>query len=301
MAKLTLLVMILISFGVSGQPKISFTFDDGNTNNKAHYQFEEWNQMILHHLDDAQVKAIFFVTGFNKLDEKGRHLLKTWDESGHKLGNHTYSHPNYNSDKTTFEKFELEILQTDKIIKNYTNYVKLFRFPYLKEGNTPEKVNKLRERLASLKYKNGHVTIDASDWYIDSRLVKRLKNNPKADLEGFKNYYITHLFDRATFYEKLSYELNGRHINHTLLLHHNLAAALFLDDLIAYFKTKGWEIISADEAYEDPVFDTEIDPEFAGESIIWGMAKASGKYEQILRYPAEGKKYEEDKMNALGL
>ena len=101
------------------------------------------------------------------------------------------------------------------------------------------------------------------------------------------------------FYEKLSFEINGRHINHTLLLHHNLAAALFIDDLIKMFKDKGWEIVSATEAYEDPIYKTE--PQFAGESLIYAQAKDSGKSESILRYPAEDSRYEKDKMDELGL
>ena len=39
----------------------------------------------------------------------------------------------------------------------------------------------------------------------------------------------------------------------------------------------------------------------AGESLIWALAKQSGKYEDLLRYPAEDEEYEKDKMDALGL
>ncbi len=301
MIKMLPCIFVLFSFTALSQPKISFTFDDGNVADRAGYAFKDWNAMILEHLERSNTKAIFFVTGHNKLEKKGKYLLSTWDEAGHKIGNHTFSHPNYNSSHTTFKSFTHEIMVNDSIINGYKNYVKLFRFPYLKEGDSNEKVSQLRDFLNDQQYKNGHVTIDASDWYIDSRLVKRLKGNPKSNIEGFKQYYLEHLYDRAMFYEKIAYDLTGRHINHTMLLHHNLAAALFLDDLIAYFKGKGWEIIDADEAYNDPIFKTNINPDFAGESLIWGMAKASGRYEKVLRYPAEGKKYEVDKMNAAGL
>ncbi|WP_017734030.1 polysaccharide deacetylase family protein [Nafulsella turpanensis] len=143
------------------------------------------------------------------------------------------------------------------------------------------------------------MTIDGSDWYIDSRLRKRLKENPNADLEGFKKFYLEHIFERANYYEDLAFKLTGRHINHTLLLHHNLAAALFVDDLIQMFKGRGWKIISASEAYKDEVFDEQ--PTHAGESLIWALAKQSGEFEKILRYPAEDSKYEKEKMDKLGL
>jgi peptidoglycan-N-acetylglucosamine deacetylase len=37
----------------------------------------------------------------------------------------------------------------------------------------------------------------------------------------------------------------------------------------------------------------------AGESLIWSMARQSGKFD--LRYPAEGDQYEKAKMDSLGL
>ncbi len=38
-----------------------------------------------------------------------------------------------------------------------------------------------------------------------------------------------------------------------------------------------------------------------GESIVWVMAKELGKYETVLRYPAEDGNYEKEKMDRLGL
>lgn len=301
MKKITTTLILFISvFCIAvGQPKISFTFDDGITADQPGYSFEEWNKMLLDKLDDAEVKAVFFVMGNNKIDEKGKFLLKSWNDRGHQLANHTYSHPFYNSDEISAEEFKAEILKTDSIINKYENYTKLFRFPYLKEGNTKEKVNSIRQFLDEQNYRNGYVTIDASDWYINSRLRKKLIEDSTTNIKEFKEFYLNHLYERAQFYEQLSYELTGRHIHHTLLLHHNLTAALFVDDLIKMFKEKGWEIVSADQAYEDPIFDKV--PNYAGESLIYALAKDSGKFEEILRYPAEDSRYEKDKMDKLGL
>lgn len=281
------------------QPTISFTFDDGSLSKRANYEFEEWNDMILSALDDAKIKAVFFVKTEGKSTDKGRHLLETWNDKGHLIANHTYSHPNFNKEEINAEDFRTELLRADSLINSFSNYTKLFRFPYLKEGNTTTEVDSIRQIMKYYGYKNGHVTIDGSDWYIDSRLRKRLNQNPQADIEAFKDFYLEHIFQRANYYENLSLKLTGRHINHTLLLHHNLAAALFLDDLIAMFKSKGWNVISADEAFKDPIF--EQTPNHAGESLIWALAKDSGKYEDKLRYPAEDSRYEKMRMDELGL
>ena len=292
-------IVVLISLCANAQPKISFSFDDGTLGSKPGYSLQQWNSLLLNKMDAAGVKAIFFVAGKGKESEKGRYLLESWDDRGHLIANHTYSHPNYNNERVDFESFAKEIVRNDAIINKHDNYTKLFRFPYLKEGNTPKKIDSIRKFLKSKNYKNGYVTIDASDWYIDSRLLKRLRQNANADITAYRDYYLNHLWEKAQYYERLSYEMNGRHINHTLLLHHNLAAALFMDDLIKMFKEKGWQVISAKEAYTDPIFDKI--PEYAGESLLYALARDSGKYDHLLRFPPEDSQYEKDKMDKLGL
>lgn len=285
------------------QPLVSFTFDDGNTSNLANFQFKEWNKMILTHLEKENLQAVFFVTGRNKTNKKGQFLLKSWDDNGHKIANHSFSHPNFNSKKNTSQLFENELIKTDSIISKFNNNVKLFRFPYLKEGQNRSKVDSIRSILLKHNYSNGYVTIDASDWYVNQRLIGKIKEVgfKKVEINKFKDFYVQHILERANYYEKLSYEMNGRHINHTLLLHHNLTSALFLGDLIEEFKEKGWEVIDADKAYQDEIFKSIPGSNFAGESLIYAKAKQSGKYNHLLRYPAEDSRYEKDKMNKFGL
>ncbi len=303
MNRIKLIFIFLVGFSIRifAQPYISFTFDDGSTSDMPGYTFEQWNKMILDNLDNAGLKAIFYVKGENKTDTKGQFLLNSWNERGQRIGNHTFSHPDYNDKDVTFEKFRDELLQNDSIINKLSNYIKLFRFPYLKEGDTREKVDQFRAFMKEQGYRNGHVTIDASDWYINGRLLKRLNENPKAGIAGYRAFYLEHLFSRATYYEDLAVKLTGRHIHHTILLHHNLTSALFLGDLIKMFREKGWKVMDAEEAYKDEIFMSEPKHLPAGESLIWSLAKESGKFDSVLRYPGEDGDYEKDKMDKLGL
>src|SRR5690349_4533059 len=150
-------LFLLLSFGFQNpesalktelaRPRISFTFDDGITTDMPGYDFKTWNALILQHLDKERVKSVFFVTGSNKTDEKGRFLLESWNNAGHRIANHTFTHPSYNSSKITYEDFAQEFLKTDSIISGYSQYIRLFRFPYLKEGKTPEKISRFRALL----------------------------------------------------------------------------------------------------------------------------------------------------------
>ncbi len=109
------------------------------------------------------------------------------------------------------------------------------------------------------------------------------------------------IWERARFYESLAQRVLARSVRHTVLLHHSGLNALFVGDLIAMFRRKGWRPVDADYAYRDSVYDLQPRILPAGESLIWALAKESGKFEKELRYPGEDDVYENPRMDALNL
>ena len=109
------------------------------------------------------------------------------------------------------------------------------------------------------------------------------------------------MWERSLYYDDLSRKVLGRSVKHTILVHYNLLNALFLGDLLDMFKSKGWKMINAQEAFKDPVFQAAPKIVPAGESIIWALAKETGKFDNLLRYPGEDSGYENAKMDKLGL
>jgi len=159
----------------------------------------------------------------------------------------------------------------------------------------------MRSFLKQHGYRIGRATIDASDWAISSRMEKRAKQNVTADLTPYRNFFLQHIWERALFYDSLSRRKLGRSVRHTVLLHYNPLNARFLDDLMDMFLAKGWKPVDADYAYADEVYDQQPNTLPAGESLIWALAKQSGKFENDLRYPGEDDVYENPKMDALKL
>ncbi len=247
----------------------------------------------------GQLKAALFAVGQNVDNDQGRAILDAWNRDGHMLGNHTWSHKNYNSVETAW--FEQDILRDEAFLKTWPNYRKIFRFPMLKEGKTAEKRDAVRHFLAEHGYRTGHVTIDASDWYYDQRLRQRLTAEPRFDVSRYREPYLSHLWDRANYYDGLSRKVLGRSIPHTILVHYNLINALFLDDALTMFRKRGWNPISAEQAYKDPVYTRQPQTAPAGESLLWALAKETGKYDAILRYPGEDDVYEKPVLDRLGL
>jgi peptidoglycan/xylan/chitin deacetylase (PgdA/CDA1 family) len=289
-------------FPENAMPQIAITMDDPHTYRTPRLTPQERNRAILNALRSfSGLKSALFVCGHRVDSKLGKKILHAWDENGHILGNHTYSHLFYHSEKIDPHTYMQDILRGEAVVKEFSHFKKLFRFPFLKEGDTTVKRDEVRAFLKEQGYEIGYVTIDTSDWYIDARMEKRLNKKPDSDLTPYRDYYLSHIWDRANFYDSLSRKVIGRNVKHTLLLHHNLLSALFLGDLLRMFKSKGWQLIDAEEAFKDPVFSARPNVLPAGESIIWALAKESGRFEEYLRYPGESDKYEEDKINQLGL
>jgi hypothetical protein len=67
------------------------------------------------------------------------------------------------------------------------------------------------------------------------------------------------------------------------------------------FAGKGWKLIDAKNAFTDSVFSAAPNIVPSGESIIWALAKETGKFDNILRYPGEDGAYEKSKLEKRGL
>ena len=288
---------------VIGEPRtqISLTMDDFGWDNSVRLTGAQRNAAILSTLEAHKIKAALFVVGRNLEKEEGKQLLSAWDTAGHLIGNHTYSHRSFASPEITLDSFASDILRAQSVLKSFPRFQKYFRFPMLKEGDTVEKRDGLRSFLEREGYRMGYVTIDNSDWIIETRLVQRLQSNPKADVKRYRDYYLEHMWDRAQYYDALAQRVAGRAVPHTILTHFNLLNALFLNDLIEMFKSKGWEWVDAEKAFADPIFLRlpKIIP--AGESIVWALAKEKGTIPMSLRYPAEDGESEMARIKKAGL
>jgi peptidoglycan/xylan/chitin deacetylase (PgdA/CDA1 family) len=275
--------------------------DDFHWRNAVKLTAQERNQSILDTVNKHSIKAAAFVVGRNIEDQEGKDLIAAWDKAGHLIANHTYSHRDFNDPESDLKTYCEDILRAEALLKEFPGFRKYLRFPMLKEGDTPAKRDGMRTFMTQNGYRNGHVTIDNSDWAIDQRLTARLKKDPNADLKPYRDFYLEHMWARAEYYDSLAHRVKGRYVKHTILMHFNLLNGLFLNDLIEMFKRKNWEPIDAEEAFTDSVFLAQPKVVPAGESIIWSLAKEKGTIAKKLRYPAEDSQYENKRMNKLGL
>lgn len=88
----------------NSEMKIALTFDDG--------PHKTYTPEILDILDEYEIKATFFVVG--DCCEKYPEIVQRAIDSGHEIGNHTYSHPKmYNR---TTDVLISEIIKTENVL-----------------------------------------------------------------------------------------------------------------------------------------------------------------------------------------
>lgn len=283
----------------STTPGLAITIDDFDLSDTPLMSGELRDAAIRECLRRYGVQAAGFVSGKYIDPELAPRILQGWSEEGQIIGNHTFSHAYFSgADPAGFME---DVLRCEPLLSGYASYQKLIRFPYLAEGRTAEGRDAMRGLLAAHGYRNAHVTIDTSDWFIDNRLRARLKEDPSADLAPYRQFYLDHLWERASYYDGLANALFGHSINHTILLHHRLTTALFLGDAIQMFRARGWRIIDADLALRSAEFELVPQALPAGQSLLWALAKTDAQLAPDLRYPGEDGKYEAPKMDAIGI
>jgi peptidoglycan-N-acetylglucosamine deacetylase len=258
--------------------QVALTFDDGpKTKSTPLMSPRERNQALLGHLAKTGVPAALFVTLHNGADTpEGRALLEAWGAAGHRIGNHTVTHPDLDAETTPLAAYEQEILDCRKVIAAVSGYRPWFRFPFLREGNTPAKRDGMRAFLKANGLRNAHVTLDTSDWRLDERLRKVLASNPAADLSPIREAYLSHVRQRAEAYRDLSRRLLDRDIPQVMLLHHNLLNSLFLGDVIETLRRGGFTFVDPEKAYQDPVYRLEPDRPAPGQSLLLSLARSRG-------------------------
>lgn len=281
--------------------RVALSFDDFAWSDIPRLTPDEAMDAYLRPLAKRDLKVTLFVCGRHVKGERGLELLKRWGDAGHLIGNHTFSHRSYHAPESTPAAFAEDIERGQAVIENLPGFRKIFRFPQLKEGDTKAKRDACRAFLRKRGYQTGHVTIDASDWFYDQHLRARLAADGPIDLARYREAYLNHLWDRASYYDALARKTLGRSIPHVILLHYNYSNALLLDSIAEMFATRGWRLIGTEEAFADAVYSKQPNIVPAGESLAWALAKESGHFAGELRYPGEDGEYEKDKVEALGL
>ena len=264
-----LLFFLLFPFLLLGQTKqLCFSFDDlplvSYGINDTVYQQKLMSKLI-NSLKNNKIPAIGFVNEKKlytdgKLNQFQVELLKSWVHNGLDLGNHTYSHPDYNN--VSLDYFTNDLLKgekiTKKILKSKGKTLKYFRHPYLHVGNTKAKADSLKNYLHQHGYIAAPVSIDNED-YLFALAYKRAQEKDDTDLMlKIGHDYINYMEEKLKYFETEAQSLFGRDIKQILLLHASSLNSDYVDSLAIMCRKNKYEFINMDNALKDEVYKTPI-------------------------------------------
>lgn len=133
--------------------ELLLTFDDG--------PHPEYTPRILDALARRNIKAIFFVIGRRVAAPGGRSLLRRMVEEGHRIGNHSYSHPDLRT--LPLSRARDELRRTGDLIAEYAGAARLFRPPY---GGTNPSIERVMRQMG---YQTMLWNVESEDWRTDRR------------------------------------------------------------------------------------------------------------------------------------
>jgi hypothetical protein len=129
-----------------------------------------------------------------------------------------------------------------------------FRYPFLDEGGDDKaKVAAVRAALKARRLHNGYATVDGSDWNIEALAADAVKAGKTIDMGALRELYVSTMVGAADFADRLALKTWHRQPAQVIVLHETDIAALYIPDLVAALRKDGWKIITADEAYADPI------------------------------------------------
>jgi len=233
-------------------------------------------------------------------DPDGALALRIWVDGGHPLASHTYTHLDLT--KNSAEDFQREILRNEpslellmppgsKLAKAGHDW-RWFRYPYLHEGDTLEKRRAVRAFLASHGYRIAQTTLDWEDYIWNSSHARCWLKKDEAAMQWLRESYLTAAREFIRFQVTNSRTVFGRDINHVMLLHLGSFSSHILPDLFKLLKEENFEIVTLEEAQQDPAYD--YDPDFADPR--GGTLVELGMQAKAIPWPTGAPKFDREKL-----
>jgi peptidoglycan/xylan/chitin deacetylase (PgdA/CDA1 family) len=279
---LTLLVGCVLALGAvpaEAAQRIALSFDDVPRNPGAFFTPDERTRRLIAALRRARVEqAAFFITTGNlerPFGAGGEARIQAYVAAGHVIANHSHSH--LWATRTPVADYLADLDRARAWLSGRPGWRPWYRFPFLDEGrDTTERRDALRRGLAERGLSSGYVTADSYDWFLDNLVNQAHAAGRTIDRDALRDLYVQILVEAANHAERTAVAALGRSPAHMMLLHETDIAALFIADAVAALRRDGWEIVSADAAFSDPIAAIEPDTLYLGGGRVTAIAAAGG-------------------------
>jgi peptidoglycan/xylan/chitin deacetylase (PgdA/CDA1 family) len=204
------------------------------------------------------------VTGFviQKVVESfgapGMLILREWIRQGFDLGNHTYSHSDFNT--LSPQQFEEEIARGEAgfgpLLREAGKRPAFFRFPFNHTGDTQAKKDLIAAFLSQRGYRLATCTIDNSDYVFNHAYLLMIAKSDDAAAQKLRLAYLAYTDSEIKYYAALNKQVFGYEPPQVMLLHDNRLNADLIDQVLQLFEAQHYRFVSLGEAQSDTAYQT---------------------------------------------
>jgi peptidoglycan/xylan/chitin deacetylase (PgdA/CDA1 family) len=282
----TLLALLLLSLSASwaaaapiAKKRIALTFDDVPRMPGAFFTPEERTRRLIAALRQSGVRqAAFFITSGNleqPYGKGGAQRIAAYVKAGHVIANHSYSHRHLS--QLSPEEYVADLDRAAVWLKGRPGFRPWYRYPFLDEGfSDVAKRDAVRAALRARGLHNGYITSDSNDWLMEALAIDAKRAGQAMDMKALRDLYVRTVVGAADFYDGLARKALGRSPAQVMLMHETDLEALFVADAVRALKADGWEIVTADAAFADPIAREEPNSVRTSMGQIAAMADARG-------------------------
>ncbi len=181
-------------------------------------------------------------------------VLSLWRAAGHPLGNHTWSHMNLNTN--SLADWEANLVRNEPLLEKHMagQDWHWLRYPFLSEGETPDKHAAARKVLKARGYRIASVTMSFGDYAWNEPYARCMAKGDTAAVAAMEASYLKAAKDSLDFSRGLSVKLYGRDIPYVLLMHAGAFDARMMPRLLALYRDNGVTFVSLEEAERDKFY-----------------------------------------------
>jgi len=226
----------------------------------------------------AVPQVVGFVNGGQLQDHPERtDIVRLWRQAGFPVGNHTFSHLDIN--RVTAAEYIADIERNEALLAEVAGgqWVRVFRYPYLHEGENAETREAVRRWLAAHGYTIAPVTVTFEDWAWNDAYARCAARRDAGAIAWLKQSFLEAAVSRLTWSQAAAEITFGRPIRQILLLHVGAFDAVMMNDLLEVYQKAGVKMVGLDTAMADPVYQLKTDEVWQGEStFLLQVARARG-------------------------
>jgi hypothetical protein len=241
------------------------------------------SQMLVRNLKTAGIPQAMFLIKTENMGAKNRERVALYSNQGHLLVNAGHDHSLVS--KSDLYAYEIGILKANRLLSLFPGYKKHIHFSYLHEAGDLNIQRGLTDFLRERGYKAAFTGFNPArgiDTYINQLYQKKVLANRRVDMAALEKAYIQLMLQPLQQQDAYLFNMLGYSPRQVLVVQENDLAAYFMVGLVDELVARGWKMVAAEKALNDPLANPMAWGGWGANSYLHGL---TGLPEQPVAYP----------------